>query len=167
MASTLEPQKVLDLFPRALDTGSQYGTITIRKGGVASEVTTLRADGDYLDGRRPEVVQFGKSLKEDLLRRDFTINAMAVHVGRRALFDPWGGQADIQAGRLRAVGNAGERLREDGLRAMRAFRSCPPSPAPHSPLLHNFNLRSGVPAPGPLLTSLRSGGERRLARQRG
>ena len=63
MASTLEPQKVLDLFPRALDTGSQYGTITIRKGGVASEVTTLRADGDYLDGRRPEAVQFGTSLK--------------------------------------------------------------------------------------------------------
>lgn len=51
MASTLHPQKVLDLFPRALDTGSQYGTVTIRKGGVASEVTTLRADGDYLDGR--------------------------------------------------------------------------------------------------------------------
>lgn len=76
MASTLLPERLLELFPRSIDTGSQFGTVTVRKGGVAVEVTTLRADGDYSDGRRPEAVTFGKSLKEDLLRRDFTINAM-------------------------------------------------------------------------------------------
>ena len=123
MASTLLPERLLELFPRSIDTGSQFGTVTVRKGGVAVEVTTLRADGDYSDGRRPEAVTFGKSLKEDLLRRDFTINAMAVHVGRRRLYDPYGGQPDIEKGVLRAVGNAESRLREDGLRAMRAYRS--------------------------------------------
>uniref|UniRef100_A0A6U5ZT19 Poly A polymerase head domain-containing protein n=1 Tax=Guillardia theta TaxID=55529 RepID=A0A6U5ZT19_GUITH len=122
LATTLEPSEMLRLFPRALDTGSQYGTVTIRKGGVSVEATTLRADGTYGDGRRPETVTFGRSLKEDLLRRDFTINAMAVDVGRRKLFDPWGGQHDVKQSILRAVGDAKERLREDGLRAMRAYR---------------------------------------------
>ena len=122
MASTLHPNRLLELFPRALDTGSQYGTVTIRHGGVSVECTTLRADGDYSDGRRPDTVRFGRSLLEDLARRDFTINAMAVSVRRRLLFDPHGGRDDAAAGRLRAVGDAQARLTEDGLRSLRAYR---------------------------------------------
>eukprot|EP00281_Chroomonas_sp_CCMP1168_P012390 CAMPEP_0206283046 /NCGR_PEP_ID=MMETSP0047_2-20121206/40013_1 /ASSEMBLY_ACC=CAM_ASM_000192 /TAXON_ID=195065 /ORGANISM="Chroomonas mesostigmatica_cf, Strain CCMP1168" /LENGTH=169 /DNA_ID=CAMNT_0053713369 /DNA_START=52 /DNA_END=558 /DNA_ORIENTATION=+ len=117
MASTLHPQKLLELFPRALDTGSQYGTVTIRKGGVSVECTTLRTDAQYSDGRRPDRVDFGTSLKEDLARRDFTINAMAVNVRKRKLFDPYGGREDVKNSVLRAVGSAEVRLR-----CMRGYR---------------------------------------------
>lgn len=114
LATTLSPEQVLSLFPRALDTGSEHGTVTVRKGGVSCEVTTLRAAEDGPD--------HGTSLREDLLQRDLTMNAIAVHVGTKRLFDPSGGQADILNGTLRAVGSAGDRLSEDGLRALRAYR---------------------------------------------
>jgi hypothetical protein len=96
--------------------------VTVHKLQVSVECTTLRADGDYSDGRRPDTVRFGDSLLEDLARRDFTINAMAVSVRRRLLFDPHGGRDDAAAGRLRAVGDAQARLTEDGLRSLRAYR---------------------------------------------
>ena len=116
MATTLPPEKVLSLFPRALDTGSEHGTVTVRKGGVSCEVTTLRAAEDG----PPNV--HGSSLKQDLLQRDLTINALAVHVGTKRLFDPSGGQEDVFNGTLRAVGSADDRLNDDGLRALRAYR---------------------------------------------
>ena len=131
MATTLRPEQVLALFPRALDTGSSHGTVTVRKGGVSCEVTTLRAEAEHgLDGSfalsagsvEASGVRFGTSLKHDLEQRDLTINSMAVHVASRHLFDPAGGRHDIETKTLRAVGNAQQRLSEDALRALRAYR---------------------------------------------
>ena len=131
MATSLRPDQVLALFPRALDTGSSHGTVTVRKGGVSCEVTTLRAEAEHgLDGSfalsagyvEASGVRFGTSLKHDLEQRDLTINSMAVHVASRHLFDPAGGRHDIEAKTLRAVGSAQQRLSEDSLRVLRAYR---------------------------------------------
>ena len=124
LASTLKPDEVLELFPRAIPTGVQFGTVTVRTtdSDLQFEVTTLRSEGSYGDGRRPDEVSFGNSLREDLSRRDFTINAMAIDLARNILHDPYDGQADLQEQNLRAVGVAEERLGEDGLRLLRAYR---------------------------------------------
>ncbi len=124
LASELSPDELLALFPSSLPTGVKYGTITVRlhKGGEMYEVTTLRSEQDYSDGRRPEKVTWGDSLRVDLQRRDLTINAMAVDLARAELYDPFGGYSDLQNGVLRAVGDAQERLGEDGLRIMRVYR---------------------------------------------
>ena len=124
LATTLKPDDVLRIFPRALPTGTQYGTVTVRlvDSDLQFEVTTLRSEGSYGDGRRPDEVAFGESLEEDLSRRDFTINAMAIDLARDVLHDPYGGQEDLQNQCLAAVGVATERLGEDGLRLLRAYR---------------------------------------------
>lgn len=124
LATTMRPDQMLALFPRALPTGVRFGTVSLRleEGNEQYEATTLRTDLEYRDGRRPEEVDFGDSLAQDLRRRDFTINAMAVDLARQHLHDPFGGQSDLEAGCLRAVGDARERLSEDGLRIMRAYR---------------------------------------------
>ena len=126
IATTLEPEEVLEIFPRSLDIGSNFGTIGVRLDrpeGIERvwEVTTLREDGGYGDGRRPENVTFGVSIQGDLSRRDFTINAMAID-SEGGLVDPFGGTEDLESGVVRAVGNAEERICEDGLRIVRAFR---------------------------------------------
>ena len=120
----MTPDEVEALFPRSIPTGAQYGTITVRiaDADIEFEVTTLRSEGSYGDGRRPSEVTFGQSLKEDLSRRDFTINAMAIDLARNLLHDPYHGQSDLQNRRLSAVGDAAERLGEDGLRVLRAYR---------------------------------------------
>ena len=84
LATTLNPDDVLEIFPRALPTGTQFGTVTVRlvDSDMQFEVTTLRSEGSYGDGRRPDEVAFGDSLEEDLSRRDFTINAMALDLAR-------------------------------------------------------------------------------------
>ena len=124
LATTLGPDDVLGIFPRALPTGTQYGTVTVRlvDSDLQFEVTTLRSEGSYGDGRRPDEVAFGESLQEDLSRRDFTINAMAIDLARDILHDPYNGQEDLQNQCLTAVGDATERLGEDGLRLLRAYR---------------------------------------------
>jgi len=124
LATTLSPDEILDIFPRAIPTGAQYGTITVRitNSDMEFEVTTLRMEGTYGDGRRPDEVQFGTSLEEDLSRRDFTINAMAIDLAREQLYDPYGGVEDLLNMCLKAVGEAEERLGEDGLRLLRAYR---------------------------------------------
>ncbi len=115
------PETVMELFaPNAVPTGLQHGTVTVG-GGKGVEITTYRRDGEYLDNRRPETVEFTTSLKEDLARRDYTINAIALGL-RGDLFDPWGGRDDLAAGMIRAVGDAQTRFREDGLRIMRGLR---------------------------------------------
>lgn len=115
------PETVMALFaPDALPTGLQHGTVTVG-GGRGVEVTTYRRDGEYLDSRHPEHVEFTGSLVEDLARRDFTVNAMAMGLDG-ALVDPFGGQADLAAGVLRAVGEAEKRFQEDALRIMRGLR---------------------------------------------
>ncbi|MCS5533185.1 MAG: CCA tRNA nucleotidyltransferase [Candidatus Poseidoniaceae archaeon] len=122
LAVDLDPEEMLKLFPNAIRTGIQFGTLTLRGGDSMYECTTLRTESQYVDGRRPQVVNWGTSLAQDLQRRDFTINAMAIDVSRMKLHDPHNGTLDLERGVLRAVGNASLRLSEDGLRIMRAYR---------------------------------------------
>jgi tRNA nucleotidyltransferase/poly(A) polymerase len=124
LATTLHPDEMLAIFPRAIATGAQYGTITARiaDSDLQFEVTTLRSEGTYGDGRRPDEVAFGNSLEEDLSRRDFTINAMAIDLARDCIHDPFSGRNDLDKQCLTAVGEAQERLGEDGLRLLRAYR---------------------------------------------
>jgi len=117
-----EPQEVIDFFEETIPTGIKFGTITVKSGKSQYEVTTLRTETGYGDGRRPDVVKWGSSLNIDLSRRDFTMNAMAYDCSRELLHDPFGGKTDLATGNLRAVGNAQQRLSEDGLRIMRAYR---------------------------------------------
>lgn len=116
------PRQVMELFgPAARPTGMQHGTVSVTVEGCAIEVTTYRIDGNYRDYRRPQQVSFTASLEEDLQRRDFTINAMAVNL-RGELRDPFGGQKDLGRGLLRCVGCGQERFQEDALRILRGLR---------------------------------------------
>ena len=115
------PQQVKALFPRTVDTGLKHGTVTILCGRDAYEVTTYRVDGEYLDGRHPKDVTFTASLREDLQRRDFTINAMA-YSEKDGLQDYFDGLSDLERGIVRAVGDPEKRFGEDALRIMRAVR---------------------------------------------
>ncbi|SHI71563.1 tRNA nucleotidyltransferase (CCA-adding enzyme) [Pseudobutyrivibrio xylanivorans DSM 14809] len=115
------PEQVKALFERTFDTGIEHGTVTVLMHGVGYEVTTYRVDGKYEDGRHPKEVTFTASLEEDLKRRDFTINAMAYN-DIRGLVDLFGGEEDLEAGIIRAVGNPTERFTEDALRMLRALR---------------------------------------------
>ena len=122
LATDALPQQVASLFPRVLPTGIQHGTVTIMMGSQGYEVTTLRGDGTYSDGRHPDSVTFVQDLREDLARRDFTINAIALDPLTAVVHDPFDGQADLRAGLIRAVGRPEDRFREDGLRVLRAAR---------------------------------------------
>ena len=122
ICTTAVPSEIENLFVNTIPTGIDYGTVTVKFGNSMFEVTTLRAEDGYGDGRRPDIVDFGKSLAIDLSRRDFTINAMAYDLARELLHDPYGGKSDLENGYLRAVGDAKQRLSEDGLRIMRAYR---------------------------------------------
>jgi tRNA nucleotidyltransferase (CCA-adding enzyme) len=122
VATSARPQAVLDLFDRAIPTGLRHGTVTVLREGVAVEVTTYRVESTYSDGRHPDSVVFVDRLEEDLARRDFTINAMALDPRDGSLHDPFAGQADLAARRIRAVGDPAARFAEDGLRPLRAVR---------------------------------------------
>lgn len=121
ITTSARPEQVKKLFCRTVDTGIQHGTVTVLLGRESYEVTTYRIDGEYEDGRHPKGVVFTGSLKDDLCRRDFTINAMAYHP-REGLVDCFDGMGDLSKGRIRCVGNARERFTEDALRMMRAVR---------------------------------------------
>ncbi|MHB8158177.1 MAG: CCA tRNA nucleotidyltransferase [Desulfocucumaceae bacterium] len=121
IATSATPGQVRGLFARVISTGERHGTVTIIKGGLGVEATTLRRDGKYSDCRRPDSVEFTGSLKEDLSRRDFTINSLAADLEGN-VYDFFGGLGDISEGIIRAVGDPGRRFREDGLRMMRAIR---------------------------------------------
>ena len=121
ITTSARPQEVKALFGRTVDTGLQHGTVTVLMGREGFEVTTYRIDGTYEDGRHPSQVTFTASLREDLRRRDFTINAMA-YSEETGLVDIFGGMEDSRAGVIRCVGDAGERFGEDALRIMRAVR---------------------------------------------
>lgn len=121
ITTSAKPDEMKRLFPRTVDTGIKHGTITVLLGREGFEVTTYRIDGTYEDGRHPSEVTFTASLKEDLRRRDFTINAMAYNE-RDGLVDLYGGLADIENQVIRCVGNAEERFDEDALRMLRAVR---------------------------------------------
>ena len=121
ITTSAKPFEVKEIFRRTVDTGIQHGTVTVLMGGEGYEVTTYRTDGAYEDQRHPVSVEFVSELKEDLLRRDFTINAMAYNPDE-GLQDPFGGHSDLQSKIIRCVGDADARFSEDALRIMRAVR---------------------------------------------
>jgi len=116
------PEQTMSLFRRTIPTGLKFGTVTVMMGKKGFELTTFRGEGAYHDGRRPELVSFKKDIYEDLSRRDFTLNALAYDPISRRLVDEFGGIHDMANRIIRTVGNAEDRLLEDGLRIMRAFR---------------------------------------------
>jgi tRNA nucleotidyltransferase (CCA-adding enzyme) len=122
IATRATPDEVSQLFRHVIPTGVDHGTVTVMIGKEPYEVTTLRADADYLDGRRPSRVAFVRTIEEDLARRDFTVNAIAYDPVSGTLVDPYHGLDDLKAGVLRAVGDPGQRFSEDGLRVLRAAR---------------------------------------------
>ena len=116
------PEETMAVFAgHAIPTGLQHGTVTVRQDHCSIEVTTYRVDGVYLDHRRPDTVTFTRSLEEDLQRRDFTVNAMALGL-RGELRDPFGGQDDLKNRVLRCVGDPDRRFGEDALRILRGLR---------------------------------------------
>ena len=117
------PQQVMELFgaQRCIPTGLQHGTVTVKQSGALYEITTFRTEGTYTDGRHPDEVHFVPDVREDLARRDFTINAIAYNE-KEGLVDPFGGQADLQSGIVRAVGVPRQRFTEDALRILRLYR---------------------------------------------
>ena len=117
------PEAVVACFgeENTIPTGMKHGTVTVRSGSVTAEVTTYRSDGAYTDHRRPDAVRFLGSLEEDLKRRDFTVNAMALDASGQVV-DLFGGQQDLVAGLIRCVGTPEDRFREDALRILRALR---------------------------------------------
>jgi tRNA nucleotidyltransferase (CCA-adding enzyme) len=122
IATDARPGEVRRIFARVVPTGIKHGTVTVLLHGRPYEVTTLRGEGPYLDGRRPEHVEFIDDLEQDLARRDFTFNAIALDPLDRELIDPFEGRRDLEAHIVRAVGDPLERFREDGLRVLRAAR---------------------------------------------
>lgn len=121
ITTSAAPLQVKALFPRTVDTGLQHGTVTVLVGSQGYEVTTYRIDGEYKDGRHPSKVEFTGNLTEDLMRRDFTINAMA-YSRECGLIDRFGGMEDLQRRIIRCVGDPEKRFGEDALRILRAVR---------------------------------------------
>jgi tRNA nucleotidyltransferase (CCA-adding enzyme) len=121
ITTNARPEQVKELFRRTVDTGLQHGTVTVLIDHSGYEVTTYRIDGDYEDGRHPSRVSFTGKLSDDLMRRDFTINAMAYNPSH-GLVDLYEGQRDLKDGVIRCVGEPRERFGEDALRMMRAIR---------------------------------------------
>ena len=124
ITTELTPEDIVKIFPNSLTHGARYGTVVVRIPGSDSEweVTTLRTEAEYSDGRRPDVVNFGTDIMEDLSRRDFTVNAMAMSYPGGDFIDPFGGLSDLNSKIIRSVGSASDRFSEDGLRILRAYR---------------------------------------------
>lgn len=121
ITTNARPETVMQLFAKTVETGLKHGTVTVLMGGESFEVTTYRIDGEYLDSRRPESVEYAATLQEDLARRDFTVNAMAYHP-THGLVDLHGGLKDLRHRILRTVGDPDCRFGEDALRMLRAVR---------------------------------------------
>ncbi|MFH1809854.1 MAG: HD domain-containing protein [Pseudomonadota bacterium] len=123
LASSATPQQLTELFERVIPTGWKHGTVTVvQPDGLLVEITSYRSEGPYSDGRHPDLVQLGSTIEQDLGRRDFTINAMAVNCNSGQLLDLHGGQDDLRARLVRTVGEPAKRFQEDGLRLWRAAR---------------------------------------------
>ena len=121
ICTSAHPQQTMQLFDRCIPTGIAHGTVTVLYDGMQAEVTVFRREAEYSNHRHPDGVVFTTDLTEDLARRDFTINAMAM-AADGTIHDPWGGKADLQTGIIRCVGDADKRLREDALRMLRGVR---------------------------------------------
>jgi poly(A) polymerase len=122
VATDALPDQVIAIFPDSLAVGAKFGVVQAWHGGFKVEVATFRADGDYSDGRRPDEVIYAKSPEQDVKRRDFTINGLLMEPESGHVLDFVGGQADLKAGLIRAIGDPDTRFSEDKLRLMRAVR---------------------------------------------
>jgi len=122
LATDAEPEAVMACVDKAIPTGLQHGTVTVMEDGLPVEVTTYRVERGHTDGRRPDEVLYTRELRDDLGRRDFTVNAMAWDPVAGVVVDPYDGRGDLERRVLRAVGDARARFDEDGLRALRAVR---------------------------------------------
>jgi tRNA nucleotidyltransferase (CCA-adding enzyme) len=122
LASAARPEEIEALFPSTVSVGRAFGTVVVRSGALDLQVTTFRAEAGYDDARRPRHVHFATSLTEDAARRDFTCNALYLDPLNDEFIDPTGGLVDLMARRLRCVGDAAQRFREDGLRLLRLAR---------------------------------------------
>ncbi|MDR2793360.1 MAG: CCA tRNA nucleotidyltransferase [Treponema sp.] len=126
LATAARPDAVTAMFSAerctVIPTGIKHGTVTVHYKGQAFEITTFRTESDYRDGRHPEKVAYAATIEDDLSRRDFTMNAMALELPQGRLIDPFNGRADIQNRVIRCVGNPLERFSEDGLRSLRCVR---------------------------------------------
>ena len=121
ITTSATPDEVIKIFPRVIETGIEHGTVTVVIDKENYEITTYRIDGKYEDYRRPEEVYFTKNLEEDLMRRDFTMNAIAYHP-QVGYIDPFNGRKSIKEKTIIAVGNPDKRFNEDALRMLRAIR---------------------------------------------
>ncbi len=123
ITTSAEPRETERVFAdcRVVETGIKHGTVTVLYKGLSVEITTFRVDGDYPDGRHPSEIAFSKNIKDDLARRDFTMNAIA-YSPKRGIIDPFGGESDIKARVIRCVGEPEKRFSEDALRVLRALR---------------------------------------------
>ncbi len=121
IATAAKPDEVIELFDKVIPVGIDHGTVLVRYGGESYEVTTFRIDGEYNDFRHPDEVEYVLSIEEDLSRRDFTMNAIAMDKDGQ-IIDPYGGEEDLRAQKIKTVGSPDERFQEDPLRMMRAIR---------------------------------------------
>ena len=121
-ATNARPEQVVKLFKKVIPTGIKHGTVSVFFDGRPFEITTYRSDGKYIDGRRPESVLFSKTLKEDIARRDFTINGLAYDVMNDKVIDHVEGIKDLKKGIIKTIGDPVDRFNEDGLRTYRACR---------------------------------------------
>ena len=121
ITTSATPEQIKSLFNKTADTGIMHGTVTVIENGIPFEVTTFRTESGYSDLRRPDKVYFVKDIKEDLSRRDFTMNAIACSLNGE-ITDPFGGQTDIKNKVIKTVGDPYKRFSEDALRILRLFR---------------------------------------------
>jgi putative nucleotidyltransferase with HDIG domain len=128
LATNAKPEEVISIFKESkpqglvIPTGIKHGTLTVHFKHLQMEITSYRTEADYSDGRRPDAVRYAATIQEDLSRRDFCMNAIALRLPDGEMVDPFGGEADIRSGIIRCVGNPEERFSEDGLRPLRALR---------------------------------------------
>jgi len=122
VATNARPEQVMSIFRKVIPTGIVHGTVTVHFQGHEIEVTTYRTDIGYSDGRHPDLVAYAATIQDDLSRRDFTMNAIAVNMSTGRIIDPFGGRRDIRKKIIRTVGNPLDRFTEDGLRPVRALR---------------------------------------------
>jgi tRNA nucleotidyltransferase/poly(A) polymerase len=122
VATDAAPDEVMALFPESVAVGAQFGVMVVPRDGVKVEVATFRADAGYSDGRHPDSVEYARTPKEDVQRRDFTINGLLMRHDTGEVLDYVGGHADLRSGVIRAIGEPDRRFREDKLRLLRAVR---------------------------------------------
>jgi putative nucleotidyltransferase with HDIG domain len=122
VSTDARPERLLELFPGSGCVGAHFGVVLVRRDAASVEVATFRSDRDYADGRRPAAVRFETDPRQDVLRRDFTINGLMLDPESGAVLDYVGGQADLRSRLLRAIGDPHTRFREDHLRLLRAIR---------------------------------------------